>query len=80
MVTPSVSGWEALVDRFAAGPALVRTAWTASPAAARERPSLEGWSARDAVIHIADAELVRAYRIRIMCAGEARIEAFDEDA
>jgi len=80
VVTPSVSGWEALVDRFAAGPALVRTAWAASPAAARERPGLEGWSARDAVIHIADAELVRAYRIRIMCAGEARIEAFDEDA
>ena len=75
-----MSGWAALLERFAAGPALVRAAWEASPAATWQRPGAEGWSAHDAVVHIADAELVRAYRIRIMCAGEARIDAFDEDA
>ncbi|MFN8507867.1 MAG: DinB family protein [Dehalococcoidia bacterium] len=75
-----MSGWGALLGRFAAGPALVRSAWEESPPAMRATPGAEGWSANDAVIHIADAELVRAYRIRIMCAGDARIDAFDEDA
>lgn len=73
-------GWAASLAAFAAGPALVRAAWDAAPEARRAVPGAEGWSANDVAIHVSDAELVRAFRIRIMCAGAARLDPFDEDA
>ena len=73
-------GWAASLAAFAAGPALVQRAWESAPEALRAVPGPEGWSANDVAVHLSDAELVRAFRIRIMCAGAARLDPFDEDA
>lgn len=65
--------------RFTRGPALVRAAIDgAGPAAFNRRPPGDGWSMRDAVIHLADAELVLAVRLRLTLAGgEPVLPAWD---
>jgi uncharacterized damage-inducible protein DinB len=44
------------------------------------RPGREGWSVRDVLVHLADAELVRAGRMRFILAAEEALElpSFDE--
>lgn len=57
--------------RFARGPALVRAAIDgADPAAFNRRPPADGWSMRDIVVHLADAELVLAVRLRMALADD----------
>jgi hypothetical protein len=60
---------EALVENFAAGPALVREAVRGLDAGALSRRH-GGWSVRDILHHLVDAELVRAVRIRQVLAEE----------
>lgn len=55
---------DALLKAFAAGPTLVREAVRGLDAGALNRRKGEGWSVRDILHHLGDAELVRAVRIR----------------
>ena len=68
-------------ERFVRGPSLVREALAGTgPATLNRRPPGQDWSMRDVVIHLADAELVRAVQIRLALAGdEADLPAFDAD-
>lgn len=67
--------------RFKAGPMLLRVAVTGiDPSVLNRRPAGEDWSIRDIIIHLADTELVRATRIRMMIASEnPPLEPIDED-
>ena len=68
-----------LLERFAAGPALIEeTLEHAADAMGRETP--EGWSIRDILVHLADAEILRALRIRLILAEPGvRLPVFDQD-
>ena len=68
-------------ERFVRGPTLVREALAGiGPATLNRRPPGEDWSMRDVVIHLADAELVRAVQIRLALEGnESDLPAFDQE-
>lgn len=60
-----------LFERFIAGPAQLRQAVDGLAAGGiSQRAPGEDWSVRDVVTHLADAELVRAVRIRFILAEE----------
>lgn len=71
----------AFLDRYAAGPALLRAAWNEVPAAARRwRPGPGRWSAHEVVVHCADSETYAATRIRLLLAEpEPLIVGYDEN-
>lgn len=71
---------EDLLRRYARGPSLVRAAVHGAGPGVMSRPGREGWSVRDVLVHLADAELVRAARLRFILAAEAPLElpSFDE--
>lgn len=67
------------LERFVRGAAVVREAIYGADAGAISRPGIEGWSIRDILVHLSDAEMVRATRIRLILAGdEPPIFTFDE--
>lgn len=70
----------AFLDRYAAGPALLRQAWDELPAAARQwRPAEGKWSAHEVVVHCADSEAYGHTRIRLVLAEpEPLIVGYDE--
>lgn len=72
----------AFLDRYAAGPDLLRAAWAEVPAGARGwRPAAGKWSAREVVVHCADSETYAATRIRLLLAEpEPLIVGYDENA
>ncbi|MCC6381978.1 MAG: DinB family protein [Dehalococcoidia bacterium] len=79
MVRPSEPPAD-LLARFARGPSLLRAAVAGLDAGAlnRTRPGSD-WSARDVVVHLADTELVRAVRFRVVLTeDEPVLAAFDE--
>ncbi|GIW13732.1 MAG: hypothetical protein KatS3mg062_1171 [Tepidiforma sp.] len=69
-----------LIERYASGPSLVRKAVAGAGPGAMSRAGREGWSVRDVLVHLADAELVRAARIRFILAGDEPpvLPPFDE--
>ncbi len=70
-----------LIQRYGAGPAVLRTAWDDCPSEARHwKPSSDAWSAHEIVIHCADSETFAFTRIRLMAA-ESRpiIVGYDQD-
>jgi len=71
----------AYLDRYEAGPALLRAAWALVPAEARQwRPGAGRWSAHEVVVHCADSETYGATRIRLMLAEpEPLIVGYDEN-
>ena len=71
----------ALLDRFEAGPALLRAAWAEVPAEARQwRPAPGKWSAHEVVVHCADSEAYGTTRIRLVLAeAEPLIVGYDEN-
>ncbi len=71
----------AFLDRYEAGPGLLRSAWTAVPVEARQwRPSAGKWSAHEVVVHCADSETFAATRIRLLLAEpEPLIVGYDEN-
>ena len=73
---------EALVLRYAEGPARLRAAWTSVPEGARQwRPAPGKWSAHEIVVHCADSETNAAQRIRyVLAEKEAMIVGYDQDA
>ena len=75
-----VAGREPL-SLLAAAPATLAALLAAVPPALLARPSAPGkWSIQEIVAHLADDELVGAYRIRlILAAPGTMIQAFDQD-
>ena len=71
----------ALLDRFEAGPALLRAAWAEVPPEARQwRPAEGAWSAHEVVVHCADSEAYGHTRIRLVLAeAEPLIVGYDEN-
>ena len=71
----------AFLDRYGAGPALLRSAWEELPAEARTwRPAEGKWSAQEVVIHCADSETFGSIRIRLLLAeAEPLIVGYDEN-
>ncbi len=69
-----------LLERYVLGPSLVRAAVDGVGPAVMARAGREGWSVRDVLVHLADAELVRATRLRFALAGEEPVAfpGFDE--
>ncbi len=68
------------LERFVAGAAEVREAIRGADPGTLSRPNTEGWSVRDILVHLSDAELIRATRIRmILAAEEPLIVPFDEE-
>lgn len=56
--------------RFTEGPTFVAKAIDGIEAGLLNRPGREGWSARDVLVHLSDAELVGALRFRMVLAEE----------
>jgi hypothetical protein len=72
----------AFLDRYEAGPRLLREAWNEVPPEARRwRPAQGKWSAHEVVVHCGDSETYGAIRIRLVL-GEAEplIVGYDENA
>ena len=70
----------AFLDRYDAGPVLLRQAWLELPPEARTwRPGAGRWSAHEVVVHCADSEAYAAIRIRLLLAEpEPLIVGYDE--
>src|SRR5688572_9932640 len=70
------------LDAFIRGPALVRQAIDGlDPGLLNRRPPGDDWSIRDVVIHVSDAELLGAVRIRLAIAEEAPLmPVYEQDA
>ncbi len=67
-------------ERFVRGPTVVREAVDGVGAGTISRPGKEGWSVRDVLVHLADAEMVRATRFRLILAeDEPALFEFAED-
>jgi hypothetical protein len=67
------------LERFQRGASMVREAVRGADAGSISRPGAEGWSIRDILVHLSDAEMVRSTRIRmILAAEEPAIFEFDE--
>lgn len=83
-VIPPLSPAErnAFLDRYEAGPALLRRAWSEVPVEARQwRPAEGKWSAHEVVVHCGDSETYGATRIRLVLAeAEPLIVGYDEGA
>ena len=68
------------LDRFARGATMVREAIRDADAGVLSRPGKEGWSIRDVLVHLSDAELVRSTRIRMILAeDDPELFSFDEN-
>ena len=71
---------EPVFQQFTEGPTLVTRAIEGLEAGLLNRPGREGWSVRDVVVHLADAELVGALRFRMILAGEKpALPVYDPD-
>ncbi len=72
---------DAFLERYEAGPALLRAAWNKVPAEARQwRPAAGKWSAHEVVVHCADSEAYGHTRIRLVLAEpKPLIVGYDEN-
>jgi hypothetical protein len=70
-----------LLDRYAAGPAVVAAAWARVPEDRRDRrPAPDAWTAREVVHHLADSETCSYGRLRhLLAEDEPVIHAYDQD-
>jgi hypothetical protein len=78
-MTPSER--QALIERYSAGPGLLRAALARLPAeAVKWRPAPGKWSAHEVVCHCADSETIASTRIRYLV-GEERptLQGYDQD-
>lgn len=71
-----------LLERFRRGPELVASMLTGAAGSEVDfRPAPEAWSVRQIVAHLADSEMVGAYRFRkVMAEDNPAIEWYDEKA
>lgn len=72
---------DAFLKRYEAGPALLRAAFEAVPAAARQfRPGPGAWSAHEIVVHCLDSEANGHVRLRLLLVDPAPLlVAYDQD-
>jgi hypothetical protein len=72
---------DALIRRYAEGPARLRAAYERVPAEARQwRPAPGKWSAHEVVVHCADSETNASLRIRYLAAEkEPLIVGYDQE-
>lgn len=70
-----------LLDRYREGPGIVRAAFEEVERAQPAPPPGEGeWTAHDVLVHLADAEIVRAVRFRLLLAEDDPVlYPFDQD-
>jgi hypothetical protein len=69
-----------LLQRFIAGPERVRQALGDAVGDAVLQPGIEGWSVRDILVHLSDAELLRGIRFRLMLSGDpVPLPIFDQE-
>lgn len=61
---------EPVFQLFTEGPTLVTRAIEGLEPGLLSRPGRDGWSVRDVIVHLADAELIGALRFRMVLAGE----------
>lgn len=73
---------EALVAKYAEGPARLRAAWASVPEEARQwRPGPGKWSAHEIVVHCADSETNAAQRIRyVLAEKDTMVVGYDQEA
>lgn len=70
---------EELIERFESGPDQVAAAVAGCTAEDLRKSDGEGWSVHDVLVHLSDAEAVRATRIRLILAEERpNLFEFDE--
>lgn len=70
---------EELIARFAAGPALIEEALEHA-ADAMQRSDGDGWSVSEILVHLSDAEILRALRLRLILAEPGvTLPVFDQD-
>jgi hypothetical protein len=71
---------EEVLARYVRGPRLVRKAVDGAGPGVISRAGSGGWSVRDVLVHLADAEVVRAGRLRFILAAEEppALPGFDE--
>jgi hypothetical protein len=68
-----------LFESFTEGPTFVNKVSEGIGPGLLSRPGPEGWSIRDVLVHLCDAELVRAVRMRmVLAADEPTLFTFDE--
>jgi hypothetical protein len=80
-MTLSRSERDALIDRYARGPALLKAALARVPKEAMQwRPGSDKWSAHEVIVHCADSETNAAGRIRYLVAEEQPpvIQGYDQ--
>ena len=65
--------------RFVGGATLIREAVTGIDLGALSHANADGWSIRDILVHLSDAEMVRATRIRLILASAEPPAIFDFD-
>ena len=71
---------EPIFQQFTEGPTHVTRAIEGLEPGLLSRPGREGWSVRDVVVHLADAELIGALRFRMVLAGEKpALPVYDPD-
>jgi hypothetical protein len=77
----SETNTQTLIDRYAAGPAVLRAALAKVPAGAMKwRPAPGKWSAHEVVVHCADSEVNSHGRLRYLLAEkEPLIVGYDQD-
>jgi uncharacterized damage-inducible protein DinB len=76
-----LAGQDPLKVQSATTTKLVRKIKGASPAKLRKRPAPDKWSVAEILAHLADAELVNAWRYRsILGAPGTPIQAYDQEA
>ncbi|MEX1103404.1 MAG: DinB family protein [Dehalococcoidia bacterium] len=69
-----------LLQRFIAGPERIRQALGDAVGEAILEPGLEGWSVRDVLVHLSDAEVLRAIRFRLILAEDPNpLPFFDQE-
>jgi hypothetical protein len=80
-VTGYVEGKQSLTVQAATAKKLERLIKGVSPAKLRKRPASDKWSVGEILAHLADAEIVGAFRMRlILGAPGTPVAAFDQDA
>lgn len=66
--------------RFTEGPTFLNNVTQDINPAVLNRPNRDGWSIRDIIVHLADAEIVGAYRFRIVLAeDEPTLPVYDQE-
>ena len=69
-----------LLQRYIAGPERVRQALGDAVGEAILQPGLEGWSVRDILVHLSDAEVLRALRFRMILSDDPTpFPVFDQE-